>query len=129
MSTVNLNKLLSKIIQNPLIIETGSGGIWTWCKWSDGTAECWGKTVAKSYAMTSTSGNGFYTSDNFTLPSGVFTEVTAAFAERLQGSNDNGLITVNMREVTATRLSAWIQCTVSVTLNISIALYAIGRWK
>ena len=43
------------ILNTPLIIESGISGIWTYRKWSDGTAELWGLTT-----ITSESGQHYY---------------------------------------------------------------------
>lgn len=39
---LKLKQFLAKLVNSPIIIEQGTTDIWTWRKWSDGTAECWG---------------------------------------------------------------------------------------
>jgi len=59
------------ISQSPVIIEEGNSYqspiTWRYRKWSNGTAECWGRITSQSYAMTTQSGNGYY--PNATLSS------------------------------------------------------------
>ncbi len=132
MNTLNLKKLLIKFLQTPMIVESGTSGIWTYRKWSDGTAECWGKTAAKTYSFTAQSGNGYYTSESQTLPSGLFTSSTVGFAERLQGtgsSPSNSLMTINISSLTTTTISYFVQSTYSGSQSLAISLYIIGKWK
>ena len=51
------------------IVDEGTDGIWTYRKWSDGIAECWGTTSVPSSTY---SANGGYKSVSETLPSGLF---------------------------------------------------------
>ena len=51
MTKAIIKTLLSKVLNTPLVIEQGTSGIWTYRKWSDGTAECWGsKDISGSYS-------------------------------------------------------------------------------
>ena len=44
---ISLKKLLNKILEAPIIIESDTIGIWTYRKWSDGIAEAWGKHMLR----------------------------------------------------------------------------------
>lgn len=46
---VSLKKILAQLMNTPMVLETGTSGIWTYRKWSDGTAECWG-TDTRAYS-------------------------------------------------------------------------------
>lgn len=39
---LKLKQFLAKLVNCPLVVERGTTDIWTWRKWTDGTAECWG---------------------------------------------------------------------------------------
>lgn len=67
-------KLIKDMVR---VIETGSFGIWTYRKWSDGTAECWG--MYKGSVNITTSGRGsYYTTVVVNFPTGLFiSDVTA----------------------------------------------------
>ena len=47
------------------VIEEGTSDIWNYRKWSDGTAECWGKWSETGIAIT-TASRGVYFSDSMT---------------------------------------------------------------
>lgn len=131
MVKISLKAALAKLLNSRLVIEAGTSGIWTYRKWSDGTAECWARTAVTTYTHTTTSGYGYYTSANFALPDGLFQTVTAGFSNRAQGSGStpsNTLITVNGRELTTSNFGVWIQSASSGSQSISISLYVIGKW-
>lgn len=131
MISVSLKQVLAKMLSSRFVIDSGISGIWTYRKWSDGTAECWARTAVTTYTHTTTSGYGYYTSANFALPDGLFQTVTAGFSNRAQGSGStpsNTLITVNGRELTTSNFGVWIQSASSGSQSISISLYVIGTW-
>ena len=111
------------------IVEQDTEGIWTYRKWNSGLAECWGRRGSTSYAMTSTSGNGYYTSGNINLPSGLFTSITSAVSDRSGGTTANGLVSTNVRTCDTSTLSYFIWNTLSSTLDVDVAFEVKGRWK
>lgn len=119
--------------QMPLIVEEGTSGIWRYRKWSNGVAECWGRTAPKDYACgTNTSGYGYYVSESQYLPTNLFTSVVAGFGDRLQGEGtypSNTLITININTLTTTEIRYWVQSASSSTQSLAISLYVIGSWK
>lgn len=46
-------------VEEPVVIESGESGIWTYRKYSDGTAECFGKINISGIAVSGTLGNWF----------------------------------------------------------------------
>lgn len=92
-------------------------------------AECWGRVGLKSYAMTTTSGTGYYNSGSVALPSGLFTSITSAISDRSGGATGNGLISTDVKTIDTTTISYFIWCTVSTTLDVDVALEVKGRWK
>ena len=57
----------------PKVVESGTSDMWTYRKWSDGTAECWGRW-AQHFGAFSANGAFYesgYTAKNY--PSGLFT--------------------------------------------------------
>lgn len=59
----------TKTNTSAVVVEQGTSGIWTYRKWSNGTAECWGHQDVGSTAY---SANGGYKKVEATLPSGLF---------------------------------------------------------
>lgn len=52
----SLKKILDGILKTDMVVEEGTSGIWTYRKWSNGTAECWGTytyTSSASYVWVS----------------------------------------------------------------------------
>ena len=122
---------VTKNVNEPQVVETGTDGIWTYRKWPDGTAECWGKTDPVTYTHTTQSGYGYYTSANFALPTGLFKTVEVGLADRLQGvgsTPSNTLITINVRELTTTNFGVWVQSASSGSQSLAISMYAKGTW-
>ena len=138
LSASNLNKIEDQIEQNTealsvdYIVGQGTEGIWTYRKWNSGIAECWGQTAVKTYACTTQSGNLWYTSDTFNLPTGLFTSVNAAFSNRAPGTGStpyNTLVTISGRTLSNTQFGIWVYTPQSTSQSLSITLYVIGRWK
>ena len=126
----DLEKLLARYnSEADWIVEQKTEGIWTWRKWNSGLAECWGRRGSASYAMTSTSGTGYYTSGSVSLPSGLFTSITSAQSDRSGGATGNGLVSTNVRTCDTSTLSYFIWNTVSTTLDVDVAFEVKGRWK
>lgn len=71
---LDVKELIAKLTNTPMVVEQGTAGIWTYRKWSNGTAECWGQqtthpklTVAYSALYIAASGPVAWT-----FPSGLF---------------------------------------------------------
>lgn len=60
MTLCSLKELLAKILSTPLVIETGTSGIWTYRKWSDGTMEMFGYQTCSSMTYAANGGYGWY---------------------------------------------------------------------
>lgn len=108
------------------VIEENTSGIWTYRKWADGNCEAWGLVPSKSYAITSQSGNGYWVAQTTPIPSGIFTSVSHAQANRGGG---NGLVFISVYSLSSTSISYYVSCTLNVTITMSIYLYVKGRWK
>ena len=131
MVNINVKKVLEKLLSTRMVIESGTDGIWTYRKWSDGTAECWGRSAPVTYTHTTASGYGYYTSANFDLPTGLFQTVEVGIADRLQGTGStpsNTLITINVRELTTTNFGVWVQSASTGSQSLAISMYVKGTW-
>lgn len=110
------------------VVEEGISGIWTYRKWANGIAECWGVHSA-SFAITGTYGNLFYASlGSIALPSGLFIVTPVVVATRRQSGSITGLVSVSLFASTSD-IGGYIFDGKSETLTASIAFYAIGRYK
>ena len=111
----------------PHIIESGVSGIWSYRKWSDGTAECWG-TASVSVLCKNQNGSVYFTDELIVaLPTGLFAE--------------NGVVNLNCRDYWCWVAMAYMSLAESVKFRIarssdyqtafttSIDISAKGRWK
>lgn len=140
MENLSIKKVLAKLLSTKMVIESGTSTkvtsgyptvYWTWRKWSDGTAECWGYTDPKNYAMSNTSGNGYYAADRAYLPSNLFQTVNTAMADRKQGNSSspsNTLVTINVNLVDTNYINFWVQTTGNYTQSLAVTLYVVGQW-
>ena len=111
-----------------VVVEQGTNGIWTYRKWSDGTAECWGVTSAE-YDMSTAYGGAFYSTGGITFPSGLFVSEPTLIANR-QGRTPVGIIIISPYEVTSTYAYYFVaDIGVTHTESVGIAFYAAGRWQ
>ena len=98
-------------------------------KYADGTAVLWGHTGSKSHAMTSSSGSGFYTTGEISLPDGLFKSIDCAICQRCGGNTVNYLISTSISAITTSLLTYFIFCTVQATASVDVAYLVIGKWK
>ena len=117
-------KLINDMVR---VVETGTSGIWTYRKWSDGTAECWGR---KSYGLLVEASQGavYYSADyRENLPSGLFTSVTSWSVSTNDNWSWTGKAEANTSAVVfrVVRGSPW-----SDTTSLVYAQFIIkGKWK
>lgn len=113
------------------IVEQGTTGVWTWCKWYSGLAECWG-IVTLNVSSWHTWGT-LYTSDQngyFSYP-GIFVAAPVLNAN-LAGCGASGFLDVwgnNGTKARTPTMSIVRATSVSSAVNFKISLRAVGRWK
>lgn len=139
MAMLDLKKALARILNTPLVVESGSASTttgrpftWTYRKWSDGTAECWGYSSPANYALTAASGYGYYLTENAYFPANLFTSVDVAVCNRKQGSGSspsNTLVTITANNISPTHIGYYVISTLSNTQSLSVVMYVKGKWK
>ena len=110
----------------PHIIESGASGIWTYRKWSDGTAECWGSKWVTKQGFTQ-NGALYYTGYiEVPLPTNVFTTIGTVnlcisdpwlLATAIEHNNGN----VRFKLIAGYSYSA--------TVSVNAQMYITGKWK
>lgn len=130
-------KIKNQLLANH-IVEFGTSGIWTYEKYADGTAKCWGTALVEETTFTTTWGNLYYADDYLSAVNYPF-----EFAERPQEivtartescavwvySNSN-LAGGGMNTTTATaNYDACRPITITTPQNIYYDFYVIGKWK
>lgn len=107
----------SNITNNPSIVESGTSGIWTYRKWSDGTAECWGKSTNSAGAA--------QRNYRINYPTGLFiSEPVLSACGNCDGAVNSGVRYVN---TTAIFCDVWITSESAAASKLYV--YAIGKWK
>jgi len=120
--------MTSNIRNLPSIVEQGTSGIWTYRKWSDGTAECWGQTSVASHAYAA---NGGYFSVEEALPNGLFA-TTPPIVVVSGKIADNVLTDIGYTSAdTTTRVQTYlINRNSSAVTKTGVVYWMIkGRWK
>lgn len=122
---------MTSVIRNlPSIVEQGTSGIWTYRKWSDGTAECWGRhTETGSFDVT---WGSLYVHrvESKNYPSGLFIETPKSFSSGTQSGGNAWSSKSTPNTETTTGQTDIIRATAAgSTLTFSVDYYAIGKWK
>ena len=124
-------------VEEPVIIEAGTSGIWTYRKWSNGYKECWGKHSVQSYAVTSQAIEGIsefvYGASGISAdyPSGMFTSAPMcqySLSRLYNGDTVYSAWLYNKRAGTSTKTPAVSVNRIgsAVTATLEIYFYAIG---
>lgn len=121
-------KLLSESDKH--IIASGTSGIWTYRKWSDGTAECWG-SLRNSGEISEQWGSDYcglynkYLDYPFT-----FTTIPTEFATLHTSGFGGYLYTEGTNTATHSAKYGILRSAPQYgTVNITIDIYAIGKWR
>lgn len=125
------NKSIEEIQATPHVIETGKEGIWTWRKWSDGTSECWGRSIKTTYNLSSSYGGLYYTTvaPFATFPSGLFLHSPVLTATRAQTVSGQGLIGISFYFFNKDGANAYIfDSTSGNKTDVQFCMHAIGRY-
>ena len=114
----------SKIRNIVSIVESGTSGIWTYRKWSDGTAECWGTSMANTGSYYGSS--AVYVSVDLPL---TFVG-SPVYAPSAWVSGD-AYCNVAWSDVTTTHINVYTKCYTQVATGTTayVRHYVIGQWK
>lgn len=141
MAQISIKKVLGKILPEqarvkqavadieakPSVVESGTSGIWTYRKWSNGLAECWGRSSLGTKAITTRYGNGYYASANtINFPSNFFNNVPTVTISSQDGSGYGTWF--NITTVSKTSVTGYMYATTSVSPGITLNIHAVGKW-
>lgn len=107
-------------VQMDYVVEQGTWNYWTYRKWNSGIAECWG-------IFNTTFPLGTRNARYSDFPTGLFTESPVLSANCLLAGTTSAQ--VNYTETSSTGWTTYIYGDGSGTVNCSIYLQAMGRWK
>lgn len=114
------------------VVGTGKNGIFKWRKWSSGISECFGNTGVKTHTVSEKWGALYRSAEaqrGFNYPYGLFIEAPLVQASLCQ-ENLSGmtLAALNVNGESNTP-DFYVVSPVSVSVDVSIDLYCVGRWK
>ena len=127
---------ISTISKNTYIVDEGEythtdGGAhvtWEYRKWSDGTAECWGKFGSAAFGPQANMGNFFgRIIGPYNFPPNLFVDIPAAFFNLR--SWGNGYFFGQVRRHTKDIIYCEVFRSDNVASEGEGGIYAIGRWK
>lgn len=111
---------------------SGTDGIWTWRKWWDGTAECWGNITDTITGWTAW-GSMYYSAPYMkaSYPTGLFVAAPVEVAQAVNSGADGWLATKSgTGSATETRQYFIVRpVTGSNNLTATISVHAIGNWQ
>ena len=111
------------------VTERGTSGVWTYCKWNSGFAECWGYHTISGVNI-STAWGSWYASPVITLPSFPFTFSGAPDVHVSWESDFSAIIDgVGKRESTKAGQVYLYRPVAQTNINGRFSIYAYGKWK
>lgn len=111
---------------NDFVVEQGTSGIWSYRKWASGIAECWGRReFGNVYCNTEYYGTYYGSAIAINFPSGLFSE-----APSCQCTAESQYVWVTHDKPTAAKFPVtYYYSPQSGTYDVSVNLYAVGKWK
>ena len=129
---LNVKKLFTKILGH-VIFEEGTDGIWTYRKYADGTAECWGSvdTQTAFAAWTAPIYYGSTYSANQTYPTNLFIEKPVLNVSMSMYGADVWHCSISSSLPTMSNTGRYSPLRVGSgsTGTFTTQFYAIGKWK
>lgn len=129
MLPISLKKLLIKMLSMPRIWEIGTDGIWTYRKWSNGIAECWGIIDESFNPKTNWGSTKYVALGQRNFPNGLFNSLpkVTATASKTSGS---GMPIVALEGISSTGFKGFINelSGNEYTYPVKISIYAVGTW-
>lgn len=128
---VDEDKCLLKLLNQPCIIDSGTDGIWTYRKWSDGTAELWGTTQTATYNIANQYGGTYYTSTSIPVLTGIFKSIDSISVNRANGGQ--GTVWVSPYADYSTIINGTLNMCISngvkwPTASLAFSIDIKGRW-
>lgn len=122
-TTINLNGQPLK----DFVIEQGTSGAWTYRKWYNGTAECWGTLNGTLSPYTSINGFSAY-EGGVSFPSNLF---TASPNVQFQPYIGNGFAIPARGVISTATQCKWVALSNVSAANtaVKVDVFAIGKWK
>lgn len=124
---LDLKELIAKLTNTPMVVEQGTSGIWTYRKWSDGTAECWG-TYSDTISHNGTVFGGYAYTVTVNFPTGLFVALPVVEYSAYLGNQYALTGTIN-NAFTTSSVNLFAVCNTSGSKSTSWFITVIGKWK
>ncbi len=121
-----LDGIMDYIADN-VIVEQGTDGDWTYRKWSNGIAECWGRKTGTANITTSWGQIYFASAFSQSLPTGLFIDVPSI--QMLNHSSNSALVMGGSSISKDSFNIHLVRGTSQSNAAYSIGFYCIGKWK
>lgn len=129
---------LNNMLLSSFVTETDTDGIWTYRKWSDGTAECWGQYTTTMNFTGSSGVTGLLVGDvglETDFPTGLFVETPRCYS-KYHGASKSGTTYASFDYIASDTLSSTHTHKISILriggtvsgLMAKADFYAIGKW-
>ncbi len=128
MVNISLKKILAKLLNTRMVIESGTDGIWTYRKWTDGTAECWAKINEGSITWSNLWTYAYYSGQiTRSFPTNLFQEtpIIMTSAESNAGLN---YITIITAGTSNSQVQYYVTSSKNETRVCYTHIYAKGVW-
>ena len=129
---VHINNIEAKLDKiSDYIIESGTSGIWTYRKWSNGIAECWGNTIIAPNVW-EVWGNAYECHpylDPISFPANLFSEDPEFFSSSCGAQGTIGIENFGTVSKTQTPILYAVRPNQGNNGNIKVSMRAIGKWK
>lgn len=122
-----MSELLKDMGINDYVVEQGKSGIWTYRKWSSGTAECYGTLSTVPYNCPGN--NGFDVSLPFTFINTSYTVVVQPTINGLLTSYHAIMDSAGNNSKTTTKFILSYGYTGSTAYQVPFDIHVFGRWK
>lgn len=106
------------------VVDSGTDGIWTWKKYADGTAECYGNYTA---SVTCESVVGYYRGalTHIPYPQGLFVSAPTVIATCQTSSYWTSVQSASTSEIE----TVFVYDVISGTGTSTFGFHVLGRWK
>lgn len=127
MVNINVKKVLEKLLSTRMVIESGTDGIWTYRKWSDGTAECWGVFSNTTSHYATVFGGYGYNSGTVNFPQNLFQSAPIpTFSARI--GNGFAVTGTQTNSLTNTSSNFYAVSSASGSQTCYWYIYLVGKW-
>jgi hypothetical protein len=127
-ATYDVSSEISEL-KTDYIVAQGTSGIWTYCKWASGRAECWGSKTISAGAINKTWGNWYY-HDHQAIGNYPFSFTAVPAVTMFKDNGCEGVILVGSGGTKTAAPSVYLARPSTYSdADYSVHVAVAGRWK